>query len=369
MKHYLSLVFWTLVVVGSALARGTADQAYSNPTMKVRAACSYNDVGDKRYSLFAEENLAKWVDFVEFNRLVDEARTSWASDGGIAIDIRPCTDPLFRDMQFQCYEDDPEDLIIPDDNNIHRLPIDAVVGYNGKYRDPNKDDWRTAGRPLEPAAPPKSYGTQIGEIMFRADSWLKNQMFTELFAIYEQKNSQPLTRFRMNFVPDVDFSRSDNSRVTGTNLVVQHVTLDSMAMKLEVTEDPVLTEYSERFAASDLVSQIPELTDLIVAFHAAFWGYHAYLCVGDVEELDIAPDRTPLTHPVSARNIRVSQGQELFLLLGGVAIFPRFFEYAPEVSTGDRKLIDDVVSQIPSAPGPWKVKLGEDTYLGLTILK
>ncbi len=272
-------------------------------------------------------------------------------------------------MQFQCYDDNWEASSIPDDNDIHRVPLDAVVGYNGKYLAPNTDEWRTARRPLDPSAPPKSYGTQIGEIMFRADSWLKSQMLTELFTMYEQKNSRPLDLFRMNFVPNVDFSRSEISRVTSANPVAQHVVLDSMSMTLEVTEDPILTEYAGRFAAIDLVSETPQLRDLIIAFHAAFWGYHAFQCVGDVVNLPIVPDRTPLTHPISARNSRVSQGQERFQFWGGVEISPRFFESAPEVSASDRELIDDIVAQIPSAPGTWTVKVGDDVYLGLNILK
>ena len=312
MKKLACSFLFCCIVTGFAVAKPAREQP--NPPAKVLGACEYNVQDGKRFALFAKQDQLeeRGVDYGHFTVLIDEARASIVEDSRISIDMRPCWDPLLEQMGIAC---NMSNTNRPEGEKVYEVGQDAIIGYNGKFRTTN-NEWRTDLDPLMTTNPPMAYGTRLGEVMFRADAWLKGQLFEVLLYMYEDTNyPRPERSSHMNFVPDIDFSYS-------SELARVYITVDGMDVAIERSDsDPVVRQYAKDFAEGK-VGYHPHIDDLVVSFYAAFWGFQAERCKKEsVSELEYDEERTPLTYPLRAGEVR-RQGEGGLTLRGGVIPSP-----------------------------------------------
>ena len=361
-KFQLAVVYAMLVT-----CTATAEKIFAN------GKC---DTADDTYSIFTEYTDLNPDIYPTFKALLDDARASILADGIISIDMKTCGDPLFAAMSWKCDYDYTEIPPIPSDPSIRRIPLDEVsmrIGYNKRFLHSGENEWRLVGPdPMESADAPMSYGTRLGEIMYDADSWLKDQLFEQLLSDYEVANYTPLLS-AMYFVPEIVFSESGDD----SNSV--YVTIDSSKVTVMAPPgDLVADRFAKEITADqNTLLDVPEVSILSLAFEAAFWAKkiidHCSV-PGDVkrESLPVSSGHTPTTHPTSLGIVRRVEGSDhrIDFIEGGVLIQPDLFERNPntrDVSALNSKLIDDVVSKAPRGTANWTVNVGETTYAGVTI--
>ena len=359
MKTLISTIVWILI----AFQASSADIEYG-------AACLHSKNDRTRYfSQFIEENSLNNATPEIMEQLFVDARWSILEDKIISIDIKPCTHNVFSriGMGFTCELDVP----IIKDRTVRRIPLDASawIGYNHKFLHSGETEtWVATYDSTEEISRPMSYGRLFGEYMYEADVWLKEKMFSDLIPLWEQQEVTPsATSLSLNFVPDITFSET-----VETDRTIWTLDETKIEMKGEGL-DPVSESFANDIKSDPKLLEIPEMSQLFVAFQAAFLASKAIDCLGrplNKPEWPYDSTKTPYSHQLSAGIVNLPSSSDLHWFQGGVRISPERFrsnENTPQVTDDNALLIDSIVAGIPPDKTDWTVKIGTTIYVGSTI--